>query len=85
MKVDEEVNLTKPSTLPLDQASTSSLAATQSAPAAVQCKTPRNDNEKSLKDIRNFKLLAKIGEGAYGTVWRAIHISTQKLYAIKVI
>jgi hypothetical protein len=30
-------------------------------------------------------MTAKIGEGAYGTVWSAKHISSQKPYAIKVI
>ena len=38
-----------------------------------------------MKDIRNFKLMCKIGEGAYGTVWQAQHVGSQKLYAIKVI
>ena len=38
-----------------------------------------------MKDIRNFKMLAKVGEGAYGTVWRAMHDASQKCYAIKVI
>lgn len=30
-------------------------------------------------------MLAKIGEGAYGTLWSAMHISSQKQYAIKII
>ena len=38
-----------------------------------------------MKDIRNFKMLAKVGEGAYGTVWRAMHDASEKCYAIKVI
>jgi len=38
-----------------------------------------------MKDIRNFKMLAKVGEGAYGTVLRAMHDASQKCYAIKVI
>ena len=30
-------------------------------------------------------MIGKIGEGAYGQVWSALHISTEILYAIKVI
>jgi serine/threonine protein kinase len=30
-------------------------------------------------------MIGKIGEGAYGVVWSALHIPTQRLYAIKVI
>jgi len=42
-------------------------------------------HDKSLRDIRNFKFIGKVGEGAYGAVWSALHQPTQRLYAIKVI
>lgn len=46
---------------------------------------PRLDLQRSLKDIKNFTLKAKVGEGAYGTVYRAEHTATKREYAIKVI
>ena len=42
-------------------------------------------HDKSLRDAKNFKFIGKIGEGAYGQVWSALHIETEILYAIKVI
>jgi serine/threonine protein kinase len=30
-------------------------------------------------------MIGKVGEGAYGVVWSALHLPTQRLYAIKVI
>jgi len=30
-------------------------------------------------------MLTKVGEGAYGAVWSALHIPSQRIYAIKVI
>lgn len=47
--------------------------------------TPTLKQDRTLKDIKNFKLIGKVGEGAYGVVWSALHVSTQRLYAIKVI
>jgi serine/threonine protein kinase len=42
-------------------------------------------SDATLKDIKNFKLIGKVGEGAYGIVWSALHLPSQKLYAIKII
>ncbi len=48
--------------------------------------TPTSSSkDKTLKDLRNFEFIAKVGEGAYGNVWSALHNPTQRLYAIKVI
>lgn len=30
-------------------------------------------------------MIGKVGEGAYGAVWSALHIPSQRLYAIKII
>ena len=38
-----------------------------------------------MNDIKNFELMTKIGTGAYGVVYRAMHKSSQKLYAIKLV
>lgn len=35
--------------------------------------------------INEYELLNKIGQGAYGTVFRAMHISTKLEFAIKVL
>lgn len=42
-------------------------------------------NDRTLRDIKNFKMIGKVGEGAYGQVWSALHNPSQRLYAIKVI
>lgn len=37
--------------------------------------TPSHISDISkLKDIKNFKLLGKVGQGILGTVYRALHI-----------
>jgi hypothetical protein len=45
-------------------------------PSAYECMTPTNIAPAKLKDIKNFQLLAKSGEGAIGKVYRALHTST---------
>ena len=37
-----------------------------------------------LKDVKNFTFLGKIGEGALGCVYQALHNASQTIYAIKV-
>ncbi len=39
-----------------------------------ECMTPTNVTSGKLKDIKNFQLLNKVGEGALGKVYRALHI-----------
>lgn len=52
---------------------------------SANCTTPTNIMDKSLKELNNFKMIGKVGEGAYGAVHNALHIPTQKVYAIKII
>jgi mitogen-activated protein kinase 15 len=33
--------------------------------------------------LMEYELVKKIGKGAYGQVWKVIHKSTRKVYAIK--
>lgn len=48
--------------------------------------TPTNNNEKTkLKDAKNFKFLGRVGKGLYGSVYRALHLESNKLYAIKLV
>ncbi|CDW90232.1 protein serine threonine kinase [Stylonychia lemnae] len=44
-----------------------------------------SSNDRTLRDIKNFNFIGKVGEGAYGVVWSALHTPSQRLYAIKVI
>ena len=51
----------------------------------------QNNNNKRKKQIsshsvffRNFKILAELGVGAFGTVFKVQHILTEKIYAMKV-
>jgi serine/threonine protein kinase len=63
-----------------------SASASPMSSTAAQCHTPQSGCQtKTLKDIRNFKLQAKVGEGAYGTVWSALHPGSGRQYAIKII
>jgi serine/threonine protein kinase len=39
---------------------------------------------KSIKKIQNYLLQEKIGEGSYGTVYKAVDTHTNKIFAIKV-
>jgi len=36
--------------------------------------TPTHGAEAKLKDISHYELQGKLGEGQYGTVYRALHI-----------
>ena len=51
----------------------------------------KQNNNKRKKQIsshsvffRNFKILAELGVGAFGTVFKVQHILTKKIYAMKV-
>jgi len=41
------------------------------------------DTEKRRDPTKDFQLLEKLGEGSYGSVWKAIHLKTQTTTAIK--
>jgi hypothetical protein len=41
-----------------------------------ECMTPTNIAPSKLKDISNFQLLAQVGEGALGKVYKALHTSS---------
>ena len=43
----------------------------------------RHAESSSLPAIDGYEVLAKIGEGGMGTVWRARHHATQRLVALK--
>lgn len=40
---------------------------------------------KAIKRVDNYLLEEKIGEGQFGTVYRASHVATKELFAVKVI
>jgi serine/threonine protein kinase len=42
-------------------------------------------NENTLRELKNFKLLNQVGEGACGTVWSALHKESLRKFAIKVV
>ena len=42
-----------------------------------------DDLPQYMLDIKDFKIKEEIGEGGFGKVYRAIHVSTQKECAIK--
>mmetsp|Transcript_19750 Transcript_19750/g.27555 ORF Transcript_19750/g.27555 Transcript_19750/m.27555 type:complete len:429 (+) Transcript_19750:147-1433(+) len=41
------------------------------------------ENEKKKDPTKDFQLLEKLGEGSYGSVWKAIHLKTNTVTAIK--
>ncbi|KAL6926737.1 hypothetical protein ACO0SA_004843 [Hanseniaspora valbyensis] len=44
-----------------------------------------NKKKKNSKGSNEYKLISKIGHGAYGTVYKAQQLSTQKIVAIKIV
>ena len=47
-------------------------------------KNKNKNNNAPLVCLRNFKVLAKLGDGGFGTVFKVQHILTEKIYAMKV-
>ena len=46
---------------------------------------PPADDAVELKTIRDYKLLAKLGQGGMGTVYKALHTQLEKIVALKVL
>ncbi|OBA28339.1 Pkinase-domain-containing protein, partial [Hanseniaspora valbyensis NRRL Y-1626] len=44
-----------------------------------------NKKKKNAKGSNEYKLISKIGHGAYGTVYKAQQLATQKIVAIKIV
>lgn len=38
-----------------------------------------------FKSIKEFEFLGELGKGSFGTVLKALHITTSQLYAIKIV
>lgn len=32
---------------------------------------------------KNYKIIKKLGKGAFGEIWKAVHLKTKQEYAIK--
>jgi serine/threonine protein kinase len=62
-----------------------------SAPAAVFEATtvsparPAPPSKSALEQLGQYRLLEKIGEGGMGTVYKALHVSLEKIFALKVL
>ena len=44
----------------------------------------KTNSDAPLVCLRNFKVLSKLGDGGFGTVFKVQHILTEKIYAMKV-